>query len=110
MRAEQLLPDDQDRLDAGDTTIRKGTVGAFLINARVLTDPMRRRPSAPAQKPTCSTRCRRCARSGCSMCSTCAIARCARGLTRIEGCAAARRQAYACGQPGIHISTFEEST
>ncbi|MCO8589001.1 hypothetical protein [Burkholderia multivorans] len=39
MRAEQLLPDDQDRLDAGDTTIRKGTVGAFLINVRVLTDP-----------------------------------------------------------------------
>ncbi|KWF11667.1 hypothetical protein [Burkholderia pseudomultivorans] len=39
MRAEQLLPDDQDRIDAGDTTIRKGTVGAFLVNARVLTDP-----------------------------------------------------------------------
>jgi hypothetical protein len=39
MRADQLLPDDADRIDAGGTTIRKGTVGAFLVNARVLTDP-----------------------------------------------------------------------
>ncbi|KWF38124.1 hypothetical protein [Burkholderia pseudomultivorans] len=39
MRAEQLLPDDQNRIGTGNTTIRKGTVGAFLVNARVLTDP-----------------------------------------------------------------------
>ncbi|RKU04525.1 hypothetical protein C7H84_04685 [Burkholderia sp. Nafp2/4-1b] len=39
MRAEQMLPDHADRADVGGTTIRKGTVGAFLVNARVLTDP-----------------------------------------------------------------------
>lgn len=39
MRAEQMLPDQTDRITLGDTTIRKGTVGAFLVNARVLTDP-----------------------------------------------------------------------
>ncbi|UVE68158.1 hypothetical protein L2Y90_29070 [Burkholderia pyrrocinia] len=39
MRAEQMLPDHADRIDAGGTTIRKGTIGAFLTNARVLTDP-----------------------------------------------------------------------
>ncbi|RQT66739.1 hypothetical protein SD235_19060 (plasmid) [Burkholderia cepacia] len=38
MRAEQMLPDQTDRITLGDTTIRKGTVGAFLVNARVLTD------------------------------------------------------------------------
>lgn len=39
MRAEQMLPDHADRIDAGGTTIRKGTIGAFLVNARVLIDP-----------------------------------------------------------------------
>ncbi|CAB3749522.1 preprotein translocase subunit SecD [Burkholderia sp. MSh2] len=39
MRAEQMLPDQADRITVGETTIRKGTVGAFLVNARVLTDP-----------------------------------------------------------------------
>ncbi|AOR69875.1 hypothetical protein BBJ41_19910 [Burkholderia stabilis] len=39
MRAEQMLPDQTDRMTIGETTIRKGTVGAFLVNARVLTDP-----------------------------------------------------------------------
>ncbi|VWC52120.1 preprotein translocase subunit SecD [Burkholderia lata] len=39
MRAEQMLPDHADRIEADGTTIRKGTVGAFLVNARVLTDP-----------------------------------------------------------------------
>ncbi|MCA8271075.1 hypothetical protein LGN17_00890 [Burkholderia sp. AU30280] len=38
MRAEQMLPDHADRIEADGTTIRKGTVGAFLVNARVLTD------------------------------------------------------------------------
>ncbi|MGS0891062.1 hypothetical protein ACVBGC_00680 [Burkholderia stagnalis] len=39
MRAEQMLPDQTDRIEVDGTTIRKGTVGAFLVNARVLTDP-----------------------------------------------------------------------
>ncbi|WP_175755423.1 hypothetical protein [Burkholderia cepacia] len=39
MRAEQMLPDHANQIDADGTTIRKGTVGAFLINARILTDP-----------------------------------------------------------------------
>ncbi|RQR46931.1 MULTISPECIES: hypothetical protein [unclassified Burkholderia] len=46
MRAEQMLPDHADRIKAGGTTIRKGTVGAFLVNARVLTDP----DAAPAER------------------------------------------------------------
>ncbi|WP_027782897.1 MULTISPECIES: hypothetical protein [Burkholderia] len=46
MRAEQMLPDHADHVDAGGTTIRKGTVGAFLVNARVLTDP----DAAPAER------------------------------------------------------------
>ncbi|KVH60097.1 hypothetical protein [Burkholderia cepacia] len=46
MRAEQMLPDQTDRITLGDTTIRKGTVGAFLVNARVLTDPN----AAPADR------------------------------------------------------------
>ena len=46
MRAEQMLPDHADRIEAGGTTIRKGTVGAFLVNARVLTDPN----AAPADR------------------------------------------------------------
>lgn len=39
MRAEDLLPDDLDLGDFNGTQVRKGTVGAFLINARLLTDP-----------------------------------------------------------------------
>ena len=46
MRAEQMLPDHADRIEVGGTTIRKGTVGAFLVNARVLTDPN----AAPAER------------------------------------------------------------
>lgn len=46
MRAEQLLPDHADRIEADGTTIRKGTVGAFLVNAQVLTDPN----AAPADR------------------------------------------------------------
>ncbi|AOI59880.1 hypothetical protein [Burkholderia diffusa] len=48
MRAEQILPDHADRIEAGATTIRKGTVGAFLVNARVLTDP----GASPAEHAT----------------------------------------------------------
>ncbi|MGR3907340.1 hypothetical protein Q3A80_09830 [Burkholderia sp. SR8] len=39
MRAEQMLPDHADRIEVDGTTIRKGTVGAFIANARVLADP-----------------------------------------------------------------------
>ncbi|AUT65871.1 hypothetical protein [Paraburkholderia terrae] len=38
MRAEQLLPDHADHIDVRGTTIRKGTVAAFLANARVWSD------------------------------------------------------------------------
>ncbi|WP_213941630.1 hypothetical protein [Pseudomonas sp. dw_612] len=38
MRAEDLLPDDINQGQFNGTTVRKGTVGAFLINARVLSD------------------------------------------------------------------------
>ncbi|ABK10974.1 conserved hypothetical protein [Burkholderia cenocepacia HI2424] len=41
-----MLPDHANQVDAGGTTIRKGTVGAFLVNARVLTDPN----AAPAER------------------------------------------------------------
>ncbi|WP_175680997.1 hypothetical protein [Burkholderia cenocepacia] len=46
MRAEQMLPDHANQVDVGGTTIRKGTVGAFLVNARVLIDPN----AAPAER------------------------------------------------------------
>ncbi|HDR9481641.1 TPA: hypothetical protein QDC20_003182 [Burkholderia aenigmatica] len=46
MQADHLLPDHADRIETGGTTIRKGTVGAFLVNARVLTDPN----AAPADR------------------------------------------------------------
>ncbi|GAC1034010.1 hypothetical protein thsps21_48390 [Pseudomonas sp. No.21] len=39
MRAEDLLPDHLDHCDFNGTRVRKGTVGAFLINARRWCDP-----------------------------------------------------------------------
>jgi antirestriction protein ArdC len=39
MRAEDLLPDDLNQGQFNGTVVRKGTVGAFLINARMLIDP-----------------------------------------------------------------------
>ena len=40
MRAEDLLPDHQNHFQfSNGTTIRKGTVGAFLANAKVWSDP-----------------------------------------------------------------------
>jgi hypothetical protein len=39
MRAEDLLPDDVNQGQFNGVTVRKGSVGAFLVNARVLTDP-----------------------------------------------------------------------
>lgn len=38
MRAEQVLPDHVDQADFNGTTVRKGTVAAFLTNARIWTD------------------------------------------------------------------------
>ncbi len=39
MRAEHLLPDGQNQAELNGVTVRKGTVGAFLFNARVLGTP-----------------------------------------------------------------------
>ncbi len=39
MRADQLLPDNVNEGDFNGVTVRKGSVGAFLINAKVLADP-----------------------------------------------------------------------
>ena len=39
MRAEDLLPDHLDQGQFNGIAVRKGTVGAFLINARRLADP-----------------------------------------------------------------------
>jgi hypothetical protein len=39
MRAEDLLPDHINQAQFNGVTVRKGSVGAFLVNARVLSDP-----------------------------------------------------------------------
>ncbi|MBB5369391.1 MULTISPECIES: hypothetical protein [unclassified Janthinobacterium] len=39
MRAEDLLPDEQNQGQFNGLTVRKGTVGAFLLNARSWLDP-----------------------------------------------------------------------
>lgn len=36
MKAEDILPDRQDRIRLGGVEIRKGSVGAFIANARLL--------------------------------------------------------------------------
>src|ERR1700722_20710132 len=36
VRAEQLLPDDQNFAELNGITVRKGTMGAFLANLRIL--------------------------------------------------------------------------
>ncbi|KPD15671.1 preprotein translocase subunit SecD [Burkholderia sp. ST111] len=38
MRADQILPDHVDQVDFNGTTVRKGTVAAFLASARIWTD------------------------------------------------------------------------
>jgi hypothetical protein len=43
MKAEDLLPDHLNQADLNGVVVRKGTVGAFLANARIWTD---RRSSA----------------------------------------------------------------
>lgn len=39
MRAQDVLPDDIDAVELGGVTVRKGTVGAFLANAKAFQDP-----------------------------------------------------------------------
>ena len=39
MRAQDVLPDLVNEVEVGGVTVRKGSVGAFLANARVLQDP-----------------------------------------------------------------------
>ena len=39
MRAEQFLPDDVNQGEINGVVIRKGSIGAFLANAKVLSDP-----------------------------------------------------------------------
>lgn len=39
MRAEHVLPDDTNQVNLNGTMLRKGTVAAFLANARVWSDP-----------------------------------------------------------------------
>lgn len=39
MRAHDILPDHIDQTDIGGVTVRKGSVAAFLGNARTLADP-----------------------------------------------------------------------
>ncbi|WOD30018.1 hypothetical protein RYH70_08060 [Alloalcanivorax xenomutans] len=39
MRANDILPDEQSTLNLDGVTIRKGSVGAFLVNARLWLDP-----------------------------------------------------------------------
>jgi len=39
MRAEDVLPDRHNEVRLGDVVARKGSVAAFLANARVLADP-----------------------------------------------------------------------
>ncbi len=38
MRAEDILPDGVDQIDIGGVTARKGSVAAFLANARIFSD------------------------------------------------------------------------
>ena len=39
MKAEDVLPDETDHLQLGALQLRKGSVGAFIANARLLADP-----------------------------------------------------------------------
>ncbi|MET4575027.1 hypothetical protein [Ottowia thiooxydans] len=39
MRAQDILPDHADEMQINGLTVRKGSVGAFLVNARALSDP-----------------------------------------------------------------------
>jgi len=39
MKAQDMLPDGQNQVERNGTVIRKGTVGAFLVNAKTWQDP-----------------------------------------------------------------------
>lgn len=39
MKAQDILPDGQNQVERNGVVIRKGTVGAFLVNARIWCDP-----------------------------------------------------------------------
>jgi len=41
MRAEDILPDDVNQGEFAGVTVRKGSVAAFLANARIIADPAR---------------------------------------------------------------------
>jgi hypothetical protein len=45
MRAEHVLADHVNQADFNGTTVRKGTVAAFLVNARVWADPASAAPA-----------------------------------------------------------------
>lgn len=38
MRAQDMLPDDQNQIERDGVVVRKGTVGAFLVNAKAWRD------------------------------------------------------------------------
>jgi hypothetical protein len=38
MKAQDMLPDGQNRIERNGTVIRKGTVGAFLVNVKLWSD------------------------------------------------------------------------
>ncbi|MDL4861453.1 hypothetical protein DKQ62_05480 [Halomonas elongata] len=48
MRAEDILPDDMHQIEKDGTVIRKGSVGAFLANAKHWSDPA----TPPAERAT----------------------------------------------------------
>lgn len=39
MRAQDVLPDNTNEIERGGVVIRKGSVGAFLVNAKTFCDP-----------------------------------------------------------------------
>ncbi len=39
MRAEEVLPDNVNEVELSGVSVRKGSVGAFLLNAQALSDP-----------------------------------------------------------------------
>jgi hypothetical protein len=46
MKPEDIIPDDQNTVDASGLTVRKGSVAAFVANALVFSDPN----SSPTQR------------------------------------------------------------
>lgn len=48
MRAQDVLPDKIDEVHINGTTVRKGSVGAFLVNAVALDDPALEGPAREA--------------------------------------------------------------